>query len=415
MHESQYLYSHIEFANSKLSKKVNKDTGFVHDFSFYASGKHLEYITRKSAIYIQDDNLTKQALKNEFDISNLDFKSYLNSKTYENQALENINLENKTGLYRLFSDEPIDLSIEKEKQLLKRINKNQNIWEMIINPGEIGITNFSMDKNEWNDILNFRLSKLVQYNGLDPNNLLGHWVIHANTNYPHIHLSFWEKTPNNKNKFKQKGAFSKSSVTKFNELLYQDLTKNGEYLDLFKSKNSIWDMRKDLKKMFEFGPKYFEITSAVSIIKNFYENKSNHNYATSLDDEQVNKAIWNIFDFVKNYNNAFSHKYDRYQKEIDLLKNKDFKDTFNSKLRDEFIEKETNEFKNQIGNIIVKICLSNNGSNLPNVHLNSDYSYSGLNYLIRKWIYESNGILFNKKIQALKKFRETKYRRMTNE
>jgi hypothetical protein len=50
-------------------------------------------------------------------------------------------------------------------------------------------------------------------------------------------------------------------------------------------------MRKDLKKMFEFGPKYFEITSAVSIIKNFYENKSNHNYATSLDDKQVNKAI----------------------------------------------------------------------------------------------------------------------------
>ena len=174
-------------------------------------------------------------------------------------------------------------------------------------------------------------------------------------------------------------------------------------------------MRKDLKKMFEFGPKYFEITSSVSIIKNFYKNKSNHNYASSLDDKQVNKAIWNIFNFVKNYNNAFSHKYDRYQKEIDLLRNKDFKDSFNSKLRDEFIGKETSEFKNQIGNIIVKICLSNNESNLPNVNLNSDYSYSNLNHLISRWIYESNAILFNKKIQALKKFRETKYRRMTNE
>ena len=174
-------------------------------------------------------------------------------------------------------------------------------------------------------------------------------------------------------------------------------------------------MRKDLKKMFEFGPKYFEITSAVSIIKNFYENKSNHNYAISLGDKQTNKAIWNIFDFVKNYNNSFSQKYDKYQKEIDLLKNKDFKDSFNSKLRDEFIEKETEEIKNQIGNIIVKICLGDNKSNLPNVHLNNDYSYSNLNHLISKWIYESNGILFNKKIQALKKFRETKYRRMTNE
>nr|WP_233752031.1 hypothetical protein [Mycoplasmopsis agalactiae] len=56
---------------------------------------------------------------------------------------------------------------------------------------------------------------LLKANKLDPNNIIGYWALHSNTNYPHIHLGFFEKEPNHTNKYRLKGKFDPKSISRF--------------------------------------------------------------------------------------------------------------------------------------------------------------------------------------------------------
>ena len=57
-------YVKFEFANNQVRKKLGKGQKDVHNFNFYKSGIHLDYISRRSAVYVQkwDFDLIKNNL-----------------------------------------------------------------------------------------------------------------------------------------------------------------------------------------------------------------------------------------------------------------------------------------------------------------------------------------------------------------
>ncbi len=94
-----------------------------------------------------------------------------------------------------------------KKEFEKLENNNQFIWEITLNPGQLGIDNQMVDKNEWNEILNKHMKSLLKANKLDPNKIEGYWALHSNSKYPHIHLGFFEKETNHSNNYRQSGKF----------------------------------------------------------------------------------------------------------------------------------------------------------------------------------------------------------------
>ncbi|WP_373436782.1 hypothetical protein [Metamycoplasma equirhinis] len=394
------MHVHLEFANYRTKKKENKTTGFIHNFSFYKNGKHLDYITRESAVYIQEDEIKKNNLIIEFGEKQSSFKNFLNSKTLLNYKQQNNNT-NKTGLYRLFANEPIDIPITNEKKLLNKISNKQNIWEMIINPGELGVKNFCIDKYDWNKLLNVNLKKLFRFNNVNSENIIGHWVIHANTDFPHIHLSFWEKTSNINNSFRKKGTFKKGTLERFAWLLENNIERDGEYQKIYDDKNEIWSSRKKLKTLFELNAQYNFIKNSVEIIKNFYTNSKNQNYASSDKSLIVHNAVWNIFDFVKETNSEFKEQYEKYKNELKILESTKFKSNYNSSLAKEFIQKESIEFEKQLGNMIVKACLK---YEIPNLNTFILEENKNIKHLLKKWKFDFDRLQFYKKINAIKQF-----------
>jgi|GEM_PF-5488427 hypothetical protein len=53
---------------------------------------------------------------------------------------------NQSGLYNLLNNEPIDIEIDKVKKELK--NLKNNFWELIINPGDLGLDNNVLCKDK---------------------------------------------------------------------------------------------------------------------------------------------------------------------------------------------------------------------------------------------------------------------------
>lgn len=396
-HIKSNTFMKLEFAKFGLRKKANKDTGFVHDFEFYTSGTHLDYITRDSAVYLQDDNVNKSMLKDEFKTSKLSWREFLNSKVAQN----NKSLENKSGLYRLFADNPTDLDKNEEKKLLSKISTNQNVWEMIINLGENAVNNFCIDKFEWNDILNDNLKSLLQNNNINPNNITGHWVIHANTEFPHLHLQFWEKVSNVNNHYRSKGTFKKSSLFIFRELILKKLTKNEEYNKLLDTKKEIWSDRKSLKNIFELSNTYFSISKDINTIKTYL--KDNHPiYSKAKENIRVKEAIWKVFDYASEANPEFKSQFEIYKNHIKDIKKQKFNDNFNKGLLDKFLADEEKELENQFGNLILKACKK---FDLPkfNAFINNDNN-SDIKWLMQKWEWELDNIYFQQKRDALAKF-----------
>ncbi|ENY69889.1 Hypothetical protein MBVG_2590 [Mycoplasmopsis bovigenitalium 51080] len=416
------IYSHIEFAKRGFSKRIMSGQKEPHNFEFYKSGKHLDYIARKSAVWVQDDAMDKNTLKAEFKQSGLSMQDWINSRTAEKMKSE------KSGVYRLFGNGE-DIDIKKEKELLSNLSNKQVVWEMIINPGDFGIENFLVDKFEWNDLLNKNLKKLLKANKLDAENITGHWAMHANTEYPHIHLSFWETKPqilnaNGKLTYKSKGVFNKKTLDNFNEVMANEITFNKQYQELNIFKSSIWEKRKNIRQLTQIAFESDEkLLNDVLNIKNSLLGARNKTYAKTSDD--VKKSIWNVFEYVLENNQKFKDEYTEYQNEIQKLKEKDLGTQFNNRLQKEFIEKESKEFESQIGNAIIKLCIddeidgqydsqnilgnySEYKSRQSNYQSKSDASINkkiDWQWIIKKWEWEANGVHFKNKIEAIKKYR----------
>nr|WP_233749897.1 relaxase MobL [Mycoplasmopsis agalactiae] len=121
---------------------------------------------------------------------------------------------------------------------------------MTLNPGQLGIDNQMVDKNEWNEILNKHMKSLLKANKLDPNKIEGYWALHANSKYPHIHLAFFEKETNHNNNYRQSGKFSSKSVERFKYLFENSIKTQAEYQNLFSLKIAFETIEKKLKNYF---------------------------------------------------------------------------------------------------------------------------------------------------------------------
>ncbi|MBU4693441.1 relaxase MobL [Mycoplasma zalophidermidis] len=415
------IYTNIQFAKNGVKKKQQKGQLEPHDYRFYKSGRHLQYISRKGAVYIQDDNKVRSDLEMEFNSSRQSFKSWLNSKTSEKVK------SSKSGVYRLFGDAR-DINLDEEQKILNKLDEKQVIWEMIINPGDFGVENFCVDKFEWNELLSKNLTKLLKSNQLNPDNITGHWVIHANTEFPHIHLSFWEKSPrrlgaNGELFYKTTGFINKQTLENFNKVMTNEITFNREYRNLNEIKSLVWDKRKHIKALAKLEAVFSdqELTSHVLNIQNQFKNAKNKSYVRATDDSK--KSIWKIFDYMLNNNEELANQYSEYTNELNELKIQSMENDFNSKLKNDFLNKENDEFEKQLGNAIIKLCLDEKNIQLV-LQNESYYDYESLNHysdykqnnlssqkinwswIMKKWEWEANGIHFKNKIAALKTYQK---------
>ncbi|UWD34775.1 integrative conjugal element protein [Mycoplasma cottewii] len=391
----------VEFSNKNVKKKENKKSGKVHDHDFYKSGTYIDYITRQQAVYIQKDDVTKQVLKQEYQDRNIEWEDFLDSKLKMNFLTDD---QSKTGLYRLFGKQANDLSIEKEKKIVKQISDNQNIWEMTINPGQLGIDTFSIDKQQWNDMLNKNMKSFFKANKIDPNKITGHWVIHSNTKYPHIHLSFWEKYPDINGNYRKKGSFNKESVEKLKTMFETSLTYQEEYEDFYVTKNSIWDSRKEMKQLMKEQNTKTVLYNSVKTIRSFYQDSRNKNYAVSKNVDELKQAVWNIFDHMKDNNPKLNNEYEKYINAIEEVKNTNYESKELQQQANDFVNNEFAEFESQIGNIIIKDCLGEQASSWSDDSLDLAFNWNEWDRIFREWEWEFENIQFWKKIEALKKY-----------
>ncbi|UUM25181.1 hypothetical protein NQV05_02130 [Mycoplasmopsis agalactiae] len=430
------MYVSFEFANSKTKKKANKETGQVHDFKFYKSGTFIDYISRPSAVYVQDLNDDRNSLLEQMKNKNVDFVSFVNSRTLLHQlcsdSKEIANIEEKTGLHSLFNNEPNDIDPEIAKKQFEKLDDSQHVWEMIINPGDLGIKNNMLDKNEWNAILNKTMRGLLKANKLDPNNIIGYWALHSNTNYPHIHLGFFEKEPNHTNKYRLKGKFDSKSISRFSFLFENAINEQSDYKNLFDFKNSIWNDRKEIKKLFvnalaevnkgnqdlipfSLSKDEQRVLEAAKTIKEFFRNSKSKTYASVMNNYEIKAAISEIFNLRVKSNMELNEKFNTYNSELENLANSIFNGKQTSILKDEFISKEKDEFEKQIGNVIIKSCLKMNLDNLYEQKINT-YGYgkkednesisSYLLKLLRPLDFELQRILWMRRFEALRAYKK---------
>nr|WP_307919083.1 hypothetical protein [Mycoplasmopsis bovis] len=82
------MYLYFEFAKPKMKKKPNKNTHKIHNYEYYTSGRYIDYISRPSAVYIQNDNENRTTLLAEMDSKKLNVNLFMKSKLLINQLSE---------------------------------------------------------------------------------------------------------------------------------------------------------------------------------------------------------------------------------------------------------------------------------------------------------------------------------------
>lgn len=411
----QGYFVRIGFAKKGVTKIKSSGQTKVHDFSFFKKGRFLDYITRPTAVHLQDVPIDKNEVRDVLDSKNIKVQDFFKPK-FDNK-------KEKSGAYRLFSSEPNDLNINLEKKLLANLDDNQTVWEMTINPGDIGVNKLMYDKYEWNKAINKTMKKFLKANDFNPEFITGHWVIHTNTDYPHVHLSFWETTKNYINDsgelvYRSTGFLNKRSLDKFKSSLLDEFDNDfsKEYDSIFKTKSLIWNKRNHLKALLksttnENALKEYDANSKMQYIYESLRVKRNKTYA--LAEKDVKTVIWSLFDDIKEIDNEFKKELDVYQQMINTIKNKNPQTEFHKNIINEFIKKENEEFDSQIGNIIIKLCFTfveqkeKEDNNWFNKFHESKDKKTNWKWILSGWEWEANKVWFIQKQKAIKKFKNS--------
>lgn len=440
----------IEFAKHDLKKKKRKGQKEVHNFNFYRSGKFLDYIARNEAVIKEEYVFDKEVL----------LEGGVKAQDYFKPS--NFTKNDSSGVYELFCDSLTPINIKQKKQELKKIKKEQIIWEMTLNPGEFGSQQLMYDRDQWNQLLNKHLKNLLKFNGINANNIQGYWALHTNTPFPHVHLSFYEKecdyfSKNGEVVFNKKAKIEKHSLKRFRQFFINDIKESDkvDYNSIFEDKKLVWELRRDINKQtkeFNINETFKNsiISEDVKDIQLALVDVKNKSYKKV--DEEIKSKIWNVFNFIKDYDSELKLLYDNYNKKLDEIKNKSFSDNHHQQLRDDFLKKEFEEFELQVGNLVIKMCLKELSNNKDNQNLQNQYQTTYDNYfnstkqnkeddtkhwffkkqkqlrdqiafeeyqqeyqkqylsnklswLLNNWEWEANGILFKQKIEALDRFR----------
>lgn len=344
------VWTAFNFITPNTSYKTK--LGNVHNFKEWVnSAMVVEYITRKDKCVVFNEN------ENNYDAMRLMMNNNEKLNWYKKHLKINQN-NNQSGLYNLLNDKPIDIEIDKVKKELK--NLKSNFWELIVNPGDLALENNILCKDKWHEVLQENFKHFLKSNKFELENLNVYYSIHGNTNYPHVHMFWYEKEPKRK-----KAKLDVNSINVFAYKVGLSIKYDEDYQKINELTKKIWDTRKQITEIISghFNnntnlstnnlSKLF-IKASKSILDEL-EQKKNISYMRLSDENKTNIEI--IKDFLLTSDNDYSKLFNSYQKQIKELNELDIEDKFLKEKIKKIIDKEMDEFKKQVGNKIIKSLL----------------------------------------------------------
>ncbi|QGZ97985.1 hypothetical protein GE118_04235 [Mycoplasma sp. NEAQ87857] len=367
MNNVNWGFVRLEYARKNIQKNLIGGQKKVHNWEFYVSGNFVDYITRASAVCLQDNSETNESLMNKFYDSNLDYAEFMKSQVKNKQ--DNPGIKYKSGLYRLFNESANDIDKESFKAEFKnKVSEQQIIYELTINMGDLSKFTNTFSKQNWNEYLNLFLSKMLERNKMNKNNVDGVWAMHTNSDYPHIHLMLYEKS-----KFRKFNSFSKDSIKLFKQDLVNVLETPKEFYDLVSTKNSIYEHKKNLRVFFNQKHK-IKSSSAVDHYSKLVADEWKKNYSSKNDliklsiqdlNADKNQSLYNSISKVKDLllssNKDFKTDYLEFKNQITKLSKTNKFMTLKEK--DDFISKQSKELDLLIAKQIIKSSLEKDKQN----------------------------------------------------
>lgn len=344
------VWTAFNFITPNTSYKTK--LGNVHNFKEWVnSAMIVEYITRKDKCVVFNGN------ENNYDAMHLMMNNDEKLNWYKKHLKINQN-SNQSGLYNLLNDKPIDIEIDKVKKELK--NLKSNFWELIVNPGDLALENNILCKDKWHEVLQENFKRFLKANKFELENLNVYYSIHGNTNYPHVHMFWYEKEPKRK-----KAKLDVNSINVFAYKVGLSIKYDEDYQKINELTKGIWDTRKQITEIIsghfnnntnlsEDNLNKLFIKASKSILDEL-EQKRNISYMRLSDENKTNIEI--IKEFLLTSNNDYSRLFNSYQKQIKELNELDIEDKFLKEKIKKIIDKEMDEFKKQVGNKIIKSLL----------------------------------------------------------
>ena len=344
------VWTAFNFITSKTSYKTK--LGNIHNFKEWVnSAMVVEYITRKDKCVVFNEN------ENNYDAMHLMMNNNEKLNWYKKHLKINQN-SNQSGLYNLLNDKPIDIEIDKVKKELK--NLKSNFWELIVNPGDLALENNILCKDKWHEVLQENFKRFLKANKFEPDNLNVYYSIHGNTNYPHVHMFWYEKEPKRK-----KAKLDVNSINVFAYKVGLSIKYDEDYQKINELTKGIWDTRKQITEIISghFNNNTNLSTNNLSelfikaskSILDELQQKKNISYMRLSEENKTNIEI--IKDFLLTSDNDYSRLFNSYQKQIKELNKLDIEDKFLKEKIKKIIDKEMDEFTKQVGNKIIKSLL----------------------------------------------------------
>lgn len=344
------VWTAFNFITPNTSYKTK--LGNIHNFKEWVnSAMVVEYITRKDKCVTFNEN------ENNYDAMKLMMDKNEKLDWYHSHLKMNQN-NNQSGLYNLLNEKPIDVELDKVKKELK--NLKSNFWELIVNPGDLALENNILCKDKWHEVLQENFKRFLKANKFESDNLNIYYSIHGNTNYPHVHMFWYEKEPKRK-----KAKLDVNSINVFAYKVGLSIKYDEDYQKINKLTKGIWDTRKQITEIISghFNNntnlstnnlnKLF-IKASKSILDEL-DQKKNISYMRLSDENKTNIEI--IKDFLLTSDNDYSRLFNSYQKQIKELNELNIEDKFLKEKIKKIIDKEIDEFKKQVGNKIIKSLL----------------------------------------------------------
>ena len=340
----------FNFVTPKTSYKTK--LGNIHNFKEWVnSAMVVEYITRKDKCVVFNED------ENNYDAMHLMMDNNEKLNWYKKHLKINQN-SNQSGLYNLLNDKPIDIEIDKVKKELK--NLKSNFWELIVNPGDLALNNNILCKDKWHEVLQDNFKRFLKVNKFEFENLNVYYSIHGNTNYPHVHMFWYEKEPKRK-----KAKLDVNSINVFAYKVGFSIKYDEDYQKINELTKGIWDTRKQITEIISghFNNNTNLSTNNLSelfikaskSILDELQQKKNISYMCLSDENKTNIEI--IKDFLLTSDNDYSRLFNSYQKQIKELNELDIEDKFLKEKIKKIIDKEMDEFTKQVGNKIIKSLL----------------------------------------------------------
>ena len=344
------VWTTFNFITPKTSYKTK--LGNIHNFKEWVnSAMVVEYITRKDKCVVFNEN------ENNYDAMHLMMNNDEKLNWYKEHLKINQN-NNQSGLYNLLNNKPIDIEINKVKKELK--NLKSNFWELIINPGDLALDNNILCKDKWHEVLQENFKRFLKANKFELENLNVYYSIHGNTNYPHVHMFWYEKEPKRK-----KAKLDVNSINVFAYKVGLSIKYDEDYQKINELTKGIWNTRKEIAQIISGhfnnntnlstnNLNELFIKASKSILDEL-QDKKNISYMRLSDQNKANIGI--IKSFLLTSDNDYSKLFNSYQKQIKELNELDIEDKFLKEKIKKIIDKEMDEFTKQVGNKIIKSLL----------------------------------------------------------